>query len=312
MSDEEFMELIETAGPRETAKRLDMNERSVYRRRANLEKKYGRQLTVPDNGSGHTTRSNIVHDARYHIAVRDGVVLVGSDAHYWPGIVTPAHRAFVKLAKKLNPKAVIMNGDVLDGASVSRHPSIGWEGKPSLIDEIDACTERLEEIEKAAPNAQKIWTLGNHDARFESRLANVAPEYARVHGMHLKDHFPWWQPCWSCWINNDVVVKHRWKGGIHAAHNNAVGSGKHMVTGHLHSLKVTPWTDYNGTRYGVDTGTLATPNGPQFIDYLEDAPTNWRSGFVVLTFRDGRLMWPEVVHVLSETEVEYKAEIITV
>lgn len=307
----EFIEMFERLGPKDTAIKLQTTERQVYRRRAGIEARIGGQITAPNKGGHHRTRSNIEHAARQHLTVRDGIVLVGSDAHYWPGIVTPAHKAFAHFAKKLKPAAIIMNGDVFDGASVSRHPSIGWENKPSVIEEIDACTERLEEIEKAAPKAEKLWTLGNHDARFESRLANVAPEYARVHGVHLKDHFRAWEPCWSVWINDAVVVKHRWRGGIHAVHNNTVNSGKTMVTGHLHSLKVTPWTDYNGTRWGVDTGTLAAPFGDQFT-YTEDNPVNWRSGFAVLTFRDGRLMQPETVMVISDDAVDFRGDVIRV
>lgn len=48
----------------------------------------------------------------------------------------------------------------------------------------------------------------------------------------------------------------------------------------------------NGRRYGVDTGTLADPDGPQFVDYLEASPTNWASGFAVLTFHGGKLLPP--------------------
>lgn len=245
-------------------------------------------------------------------AIRDGVVIVGSDAHYWPDIVTTAHRAFVKFCRELKPAAVVMNGDVIDGSGISRHAPIMWEDGPELVEEIDAAKARLAEIVKAAPKAAHIWSLGNHDARYEARLAQVAPEYARVHGVHLKDHFPDWCACWSYWINDDVVIKHRYKGGIHATHNNTVSAGRTMVTGHLHSLKVTPYTDYNGTRYGVDTGTLSEPRGPQFRNYLETGPTNWRSGFAVLTFHEGRLLWPEVVSVMTSTTVQFRGKVYVV
>lgn len=261
-------------------------------------------------------RDGIPEPAQYPhraiLTIDDGVVLVGSDAHYWPGLISTAHRAFVRACRLLQPKAVILNGDMLDGATISRHPPIGWEQRPTLVDEIETVKERLAEIESAAPNARKIWTLGNHDGRFETRLATVAPEYAKLHGVHLKDHFPTWGAAWSCWINDDVVVKHRFKGGVHAAHNNALHAGKTMVTGHMHSLKVTPFTDYQGTRWGVETGTLADPEGPQFVDYTEDGPKNWRSGFVVLTFHKGRLLWPEVVHVIGEGEVEFRGQVYNV
>ncbi|MCC7060981.1 MAG: hypothetical protein IT508_12195 [Burkholderiaceae bacterium] len=131
--------------------------------------------------------------------------------------------------------------------------------------------------------------------------------------MHLKDHFPEWVPCWRLDVNDDVVIKHRYKGGVHAAHNNALHAGKTMVTGHLHSLKVSPISDYaDRPRWGVDCGTLADTNGPQFEDYLEASPTSWRSGFAVLTFKDGKLLWPEVVHKFDEDHVEFRGDLIKV
>ena len=89
-------------------------------------------------------------------------------------------------------------------------------------------------------------------------------------------------------------------------------SGKTIITGHLHSLKVTPFDDYNGTRWGVDTGTLADPKGPQFQDYLEANPVNWRSGFIVLTFQDGKLLWPEVARVVDETTIDFRGKLVRV
>jgi hypothetical protein len=119
-----------------------------------------------------------------------------------------------------------------------------------------------------------------------------------------------WKPCWSTWINDDVVVKHRFKGGMHAPQNNTLWSGRTMVTGHLHSAKVQPITDYNGTRYGVDTGCLAETFGEQFRDYTEDNPRNWRSGFCVLTFKGGKLLQPELVLAWDERHVEFRGEVI--
>lgn len=303
VSDEEFIGLFTQFGAKHLVREYGMQERDVYKRRRSIEKRIDRPIHAPSNVPTEH------HPERQRLTVESGVVLVGSDAHYWPGIVSTAHRAFVRACNVLKPKAVIMNGDVFDGASISRHAPIGWEDRPTVQQEIEAATDRLDEIKKAARGAKTIWTLGNHDARFESRLASVAPEYAGVSGMHLKDNFPEWIPCWSCLINDEVMVKHRYKGGIHATHNNTVQSGKTMVTGHLHSLKVTPFSDYNGTRWGVDTGTMADTYGPQFRDYMEDNPRNWRSGFAVLTFHEGRLLWPEVMHVIADGQVEFRGKV---
>ena len=247
---------------------------------------------------------------RAELQIKAGVVLVASDAHYWPGEPSLMHRALVKFCKNLKPAAIIFNGDVIDAPTVSRHPAIGWETRPKLADEIEAAKDRLHEIVLAAYKAEKIWNLGNHDLRFETRLASVAPEYAKIHGVHLKDHFPLWRPAWSTFINDQVVIKHRFKGGIHATHNNTLWAGKTIVTGHLHSAKVTPFSDYNGTRYGVDGGCIADPNAKAFVDYTEDNPKNWRSAFCVLTFRNGLLLQPELVVPWDDECVQFRGEII--
>ncbi len=82
-----------------------------------------------------------------------------------------------------------------------------------------------------------------------------------------------------------------------------------MISGHLHSAKVTPYTDYNGTRYGVDTGCLADPDARAFLDYSEDNAKNWRSGFCVLTFKDGQLLQPELVMVWNKNTVQFRGNL---
>ena len=240
------------------------------------------------------------------LEVRDGTVIVGSDMHYAPGEPrTTAHAAMVRLCKELHPTAVIANGDVLDFPRIGRHPSIAWEDRPTVVQEIAEGQARLREFAHAAPAAQRFWTAGNHDLRFESHIAQRAPDLANVHGVHLHDHFPDWTRAWMVEINPDLgpgatMVKHRWKGGVHAACSNALGAGRSLVTGHLHSAQVSCVTDWNGTRYGVDTGTLAVPYAKAFIDYTEGNPVNWRSAVTVLTFYNRHLLLPEQLHVFDE------------
>lgn len=316
ISDLEFIELWQKLKNGEkVAQVIGVTVRNAYRRRRNLEMQYKIKLDSNQKLQEHRQTAH-KHSARYMAGIENGTVIVFSDAHLWPGIRTTAFKGLLWAIERLQPKAVVCNGDAFDGASISRFPRIGWDSKPSVIQELKACEMYLGEIEetakKARHNVKLIWPLGNHDSRFENRLAQNASEFEGVKGFHLKDHFPAWEPCWSTWLTDNVVVKHRYKGGIHATHNNTVGSGKTIVTGHLHSLKVTPYTDYNGTRYGVDTGTLADIEGPQFVDYLEDSPTNWRSGFVVLTFVDGELLMPELAQKWSEGKIQFRGQIIDV
>lgn len=303
----EFIEMFRKYGGRETARRIDRDQRTVFRRRKSIEQKANVAIPAPSNRSVRPKE----YPWRAKLSVKNGTIIVFSDAHYWPGPASLMHRALLLFLKDLKPVAAIANGDVIDAPTISRWAPIGWEGRPELADEIDAAKERMFEIEKASGRAEKIWNLGNHDARFETRLATVAPEYARIHGVHLQDHFPLWRPAWACWINDAVVVKHRFKGGIHAAWNNTIYAGKTMVTGHLHNARVHPFTDYNGTRYGVDTGCIADPDHKCAVDYTEDSPKNWRDAFGIFTFKDGHLMYPELVTRWGEDSVQFRGAVFT-
>jgi len=311
-SDDEFVEIWNTHhSAKKMSDAVGMDVRQILRRRKAIEDKSGLVLVSSFKHPNVTIPNN---PARKELGIENGVVLVFSDAHFWPGIHTTAYKGVLWAIKEFQPKAIIANGDIFDGASISRYPRLGFDSTPTVIQELKACEIAMGEIEDTAKkvrhNVNLVFTLGNHDARFENRLAANAPQYEFVKGFSLRDHFPAWHPCWSCWPTTEVVVKHRWKGGIHATHNNAVQSGVSCVTGHLHSLKVTPFSDYHPhPRFGVDTGTLADTDGAQFVNYLEDSPTNWRSGFAILTFHNGRLMWPELVHKWDEDKVEFRGKV---
>lgn len=311
-NDDEFLELwSRLKSPSKVAKYLKMDARSVHLRRRSLEARYG--VALPSaikyaQGGEMTQKGNRANELAAERArkyerdmvdeVKDGVVLIASDCHYWPGLVTEAHQAFCRLAKELSPKIVILNGDVLDGARISRHARIMWEKQPTVKDEIAAVQDRVAEIERAAGRAKLIRTIGNHDARFENYLSTRVGEFEEMTGMTLLDYLPRWRAGWCVHLNQNtegwVTVRHRpVSGGIHAAYNSTLRSGVHYAHGHLHKLQVTPWGDYRGRRYGIDTGTLAEPEGPQF-NYTEAGPLNWASGFAVLTFHKGFLLQPEL------------------
>jgi hypothetical protein len=318
VSREEFINVWSRYGSAaKVAEYLDISERLVHRRRRRIEKDLNQPLVAKDErGKAYSHIQPIKTSLnRVDLGILDQTIIVFSDAHFWPGEYTTAYRGLLWAIKELKPHAVISNGDAFDGATVSRHDPLGWSKTPSVIEELKAVQAHLGEIEEVAKaarhNVKLLFTWGNHDTRFANKLASQAPQYKEVHGFKLEDHLPSWEFAWSVWPTKDCVIKHRYKSGIHAAHNNTVGAGINIVTGHLHSLKVTPYADYNGNRYGVDTGTLAEPYGPQF-DYGEGNPLNHRSGFAVLTFKGGRILWPELVHKWNENQVEFRGQIINV
>jgi len=283
------------------ANETGLTVRAINARRRTIEANYGTILNAASPRSPDFKISIPENGVRVNVEIDNGTIMVASDCHYWPGIVSTAHRAFVLFAKELKSKIIVINGDAFDGASISRHPPGGtWEATPSVKQELEACQERLAEIEAASLNSKLHFLWGNHDQRFNARLcAQVGEGFKGIMGMNLTDHFPRWKFSMSLMVNNSCMIKHRYHNGIHAIYNNTLKAGTSIVTGHLHSLKCTPFTDYTGTRYGVDTGSLADVNGQQF-SYSEDNPKNHRSGFAVLTFYKGKLLPPELCEVLDE------------
>lgn len=307
-SEEEFIRMCQTMRAVDIAKELQINVSKVYQRRKNLGEKLGLDLKQETDPEYRAIRS---------ITLDTGIVIVGSDAHYWPGTVPTMHRAMVALCKRLKPSVVVANGDMFDGSSVSRWPSISWEKNPTVKEELETVVDRLDEIFKVTRNAAHYWSAGNHDLRFESRLAAVAPEYKGIKGVHLKDHIQGWTPCWAVEINRETPswteIRHRDKGGIHASYRNTIESGVTLVTGHDHRADVVPYTDRRGTRYGVRCGMMAeSPLDSQFRDYLEARRVNWQSAIGVLTYQGGVLLMPELCLQHEPGLVQFRGEFIEV
>jgi hypothetical protein len=240
------------------------------------------------------------YKARQAATIKDGTMIVFGDAHYWPGEPSLAHLALCLIAKRLQPRIIIANGDVFDGASISRHDPLGWQKLPRVIEELDTAKNRLEEIVRSAPKAQRFFTVGNHDSRFDRRLATEIAEFEDVPGMKLEDHLKGWPMSYSVLINEDidpVFVLHNIRGGLHAPRNNALAAGCTVINGHLHSQKAQPVRTLLNDWEGIDHGCLADVDHAAF-SYRMDRPADWRSGFVVMTFdKEGRHLPAEFLRI---------------
>ena len=262
------------------------------------------------------------HKARVLLPTLDGCVFVVSDQHYYPGDPpSTAHRASVALAHELRPFAIIANGDAIDGASISRWPVSSFtemHGRPLVSAEIGEAASRLADYDGLDSVQYKVWNLGNHDARFETRLAEQVPQYAGVDGFTLKDHFPGWLPAWRTDFTEtptavpQVIVKHRFKGGLYASHNNALWGGTSMVTGHDHMLWAKAISDVRGVRWGIGAGTLAPIDSKHFTAYTEDNIVNWQSGFAILHFEHGLFTGPELVYAMPDGRVLFRGKAVRV
>jgi Icc-related predicted phosphoesterase len=331
LTDEEFIKKWEEF-PSATllAKEIKCNPRAIQNRRRSVEIRLGIQLetkvNLRDAFNKKQTEKRITrlkeqnqkrieattHSVRRGMSLDNGRVIIFSDAHF-TDYTTTGFKALLKFIKYFKPKAIICNGDAFDGAVLSRYPSINYDSKPSVLDELNYCKTHLDAIEKIKPaGCRLIWTLGNHDMRYESALVSRASEYAGVEGFSLKDHFPHWEACYSFWVNDDTVIKHRHKGGRYAGYNNVQASFSNIFTGHTHVLTCSPISTFDQKTYwGVQTGTLADVNAESF-SYTEDNAKDWRQGFIMASWEKGRLLMPEMIMVCGEDEVEFRGEVLSI
>jgi len=286
------------------------NSWGVSLRRANylrrqIEFTLGIKLPSLGGSKGVETLPRFEH---YKIDKKKVRAIIASDWHIWPGEVSFAERIFLKTLEDHTFDYVILNGDVTDQPSVSRHGALRGEERLALVDELEEAQARVKEVERRCKKAKRLFTWGNHDERLDKNIARNAPELAGLKGTTLEDYFKKWHFCLSIDINGRVVIKHSWHSSIHAAHANAVKSGKTMITGHTHRLLTRPYNDYTGIRYGIETGTLAGTMGPQFR-YVDNNPRDWHPGFLILEtelYKDGSMdVRPQLVDCTLKKPVVY-------
>lgn len=303
VSDREFIDAWTRSkgSPTIVSKLVGLTESNVYRRRRELANagivlKTSQVVTTSSQLYGWAS-SKKQFPLEQSISIDTGSILCISDAHYWPGITTIAHLAAVEYAKQERPTIIAALGDMFDGATVSRHPPLGWEKLPRVIDELDACRDRMADFERACPESIKLWHVGNHDARFDRTLAANTFQYEGLEGFSIADYFKAWKFAYMTKVNDQLGMRHRpVSGGVHSGYTSAMKYGLSYAHGHLHQLRVNPVDNHSGRIWGVDCGHLADPSGPQFA-YREGLTIGSCSGFAVLSFHKGRIIDAEVCHV---------------
>lgn len=116
-------------------------------------------------------------------------VIVGSDFHSW--FVDPfALRVFIDTIEMVQPDVVVLNGDVFDFPQISRHRKLPGHFNLNLQDEIDYGREHiLKAVRMAAPKAEILFVIGNHEYRLVNYLADTAPEFAALRTLKFGELF---------------------------------------------------------------------------------------------------------------------------
>lgn len=92
---------------------------------------------------------------------------------------------FLRAVTILRPDVIYFNGDILEGAEISRHPKIpGWTVPLQL--EFDFAREMFRQTRLLAPDAEIIWGGGNHGIdRLAMYLTQVAPAFSGLRNLRF-------------------------------------------------------------------------------------------------------------------------------
>lgn len=100
--------------------------------------------------------------------------LIISDVHV-PFECKKSLEVFKAYAKDNMPETLVLLGDILDLFSVSKYDKC-MRGKDGLPEELEAGRAFFREMREIFPDARIIFTMGNHEDRYQAFLVNKAPE----------------------------------------------------------------------------------------------------------------------------------------
>lgn len=105
--------------------------------------------------------------------IKQSKILILSDLHF-PYQDNQAILKAIEYGKKKSVNCILLNGDILDFARISRHEP-DWRHR-NINEEFEAVRAFLKELRKHFPQAKIVFKQGNHDERWERFLYTKAPE----------------------------------------------------------------------------------------------------------------------------------------
>ena len=100
-------------------------------------------------------------------------ILILSDLHF-PYQDNQAIKAALNYGKQREVNCIVINGDLIDFANISRHEK-DWRHR-SVAEEFEITRQFLKMLRKEFPKAKIVFKEGNHDERWEKFLFLKAPE----------------------------------------------------------------------------------------------------------------------------------------
>ena len=213
--------------------------------------------------------------------------------------------------KDYKPDQVVVNGDLGDFFSISdfdKNP----EQKTTLKDDKKIMREYLFDIRKAAGKEAKITYIeGNHENRLQKYLWRhpeldgmeelLLPNILGVKDKQINVEFigadrEYWKNTLGQKNIGNAVITHGdnrlngVKGGMHASYNTAKQTGRDIIIGHTHRLKMNYFTNFAQTVVGIECGCLCKIPGT----------ADWAHGFVTFETEKGKNYNYRLHHIENE------------
>lgn len=216
------------------------------------------------------------------------------------------HAKFLSWLKENRPHRIVILGDLLENADVSR-----WqdrEGQASARESIEAAYCILRDYIDASPDSHITWIQGNHDLRIEAYTANGAPKVAGVcragedqpvlsvpHLLRLDElriDYIADYPLGKVKLADNLAVIHGKivkKGAGATALANLEKRGYSIISGHTHRAGVVFKTvmdidDTPSTHMAAETGTMKKIK-PEVFD---EAPDHQNAFVTAVIYPDGQ------------------------
>lgn len=215
------------------------------------------------------------------------------------GIMSDVHVPFhsmsaltcvIKYFREEKIDCLIMNGDIFDFYSISRH-----EKEKDLRDfakEIEMGRNFLQKVRDLFPTIPIYYKMGNHEARWQKYLNEQAEEFAALHEMQFEQFFRLdklnmiYIPDWQGIELADLLVLHGQEimaGGMNPSQSTWNKTFCNTLIGHVH--RTTNTIKKNGFKeffHSYSTGCL-TQLSPKYYPFAQH---NW--GAALVNIEDGK------------------------
>lgn len=212
---------------------------------------------------------------------------------------------FLSACRDLQPGVVYLNGDIIDGSEISRHPKVPGR-TTSLQLEFDFAREMFRQVRAVLPSARIIWGAGNHGLdRLASYLTQVAPAFANLRtlrfdvlagledldvelaqGGSIASPAGQEQDAPGRLLHGFYRVHHGTHLGQYPAALELREAGRSGQSGHVHRAHL-----YFGSSESQRTlSWMTTPMGCTSMagrNYMKGVSTGWQSGFGVAFLTEG-------------------------